>query len=145
MPVARRLDQGLLSLLELVAGLPVPQGRSEHGITLETPIPGREGWSFAAWVMRQPVKCGGLSLRSYAEMCRPAFLGAVEIAIPKLHTGFCPLLEEVVGGEERFRDEWEGRWQTLHSSGSRLGREHQTSWVMLQAATRRTMEYLGEV
>ena len=47
-PAARRLDEGLISLLELVTGFPIPLGQSEHGLTLTTPIPGRENWSFAA-------------------------------------------------------------------------------------------------
>ena len=144
LPAARRLDQGLLSLLELVCGFSIPQGQSQHGITLPTPIPGREQLSFAAWVVRQPVKCGGFGLRSYVELCRPAFIGAVELAVPRLYDGFCPLLVPMVGGEDRFGEDGDGRWQTLLDSGCRAGRELAASWLSMQQETRLAMEFLGE-
>ena len=73
-----------------------------------------------------------MGLRSYAELCMPAFIGAVELAILRLHAGFCPLQEESVGGEERFREVWAGRWQTLLDSGCGTGREFSASWLRLQ-------------
>ena len=73
------------------------------------------------------MKCGGLGLRAYSELCKPAFIGAV----PKLHAGFCPLLASTVGGEDRFGEEWAGRWQTLLDSGCRAGREFAVSWLRL--------------
>ena len=42
LPAVRVLDEGLLSLLELVCGFSIPQGRDQHGITLATPVLGRE-------------------------------------------------------------------------------------------------------
>ncbi len=66
---------------------------------------------------------GGLGLRLYVELCRPAFIDAVELAMTKLYDGFCPLLADTVGGEDRFDGEWEGRWKTLLASGHRTGRE----------------------
>ena len=141
-PVARMLDKGLLSLLDLVCGFPVPKGSEQHGISLATPISGREQWSFAEWVVRQPIKCGGMGLRSYTELCRPAYIGAVELALPRLHDGFCPQLEDMVGGVDRFGDEWAGRWTTLLESGCRAGREFAASWLLLQQETRLAMESL---
>ena len=81
---AALLDDGLRDLLEMTVGLRVPRGRDPDTIVIETTIPGREELSFSDWVIRQPVKCGGMGLRAYVETCAPAFIGAVELAIPSL-------------------------------------------------------------
>ena len=101
-PTATKLDEGLHSLLELPFGLSIPLQRGSSTTVLDTPIPGREEWSFPAWVMRQPVKCGGMGLRSYAETCGPAFIGAIEMAIPTLHSRFGSILTNEVDGADMF-------------------------------------------
>ena len=55
------------------------------------------------------------------ETCRPAFIGAAEMAVPALHTGFCPLLNEWVGGADCFGEGVDpvGRWRTFITSGCR--------------------------
>ena len=143
-PVAARLDEGLHSLLELVTGLTIPLSRSEDSVTLSTTIPGREGFPFAAWAVRQPVKCGGLGLRSFVDICRPAFIGACELALPRLHQGFCPILNNHVEDADCFGEEWQGRWATLLGSGCRAGVELAQSWRLLQLESRAGMDFLGE-
>ena len=143
-PASVNLDKGLHSLLEFVTGLTIPQGESPDSITVTTNIPGRREASFAAWVRRQPVKCGGLGLRSYVGVCRPAFIGACELAIPQLHRGFCPTLVEHVGGSDSFGEVCEGRWSTFLNSGCRAGKEFGESWRLLQYETECAMEFLGE-
>ena len=98
------------------------------------PITSRQRWSFSAWVARQPVKLGGMGLRSFEELCQPAYLGAMEQALPRLHTGFCKVLEDVVGGDDAFGEaaSGDGRWRTLLASGSRVGEEFGTAWRSLQ-------------
>ena len=132
-PAAKMLDEGLHSLLELTVGVSIPLCIDPATIVLDTPIPGREDWSFPAWVMRQPVKCGGMGLRSYVETCGPAFIGAIEMAIPTLHTGFGSILTNEVGGTNRFGEgvQPEGRWRTLLNSGCRVGRELSVAWNSL--------------
>ena len=144
LPPAHRLDRGLYSLLEMVVGLEIPLGAHQDTIVINSPVASREGWSFPAWVLRQPIKCGGAGLRSFTELCRPAFVGALELAIPSLHTGFCPILTPLVGGEEHFGDGWEGRWRPLLDSGCRAGRELASAWDWLQQETAAAKAYLGE-
>ena len=145
-PAAARLDEGLRSLLELTVGLSIPLGRDPDTVIINTAIAGREEWSFSAWVVRQPVKCGGMGLRSYVETCAPAFIGAVEQAIPSLHTGYCPLLTEWVGGADRFGEGVlsAGRWRTLLTSGCRVGREYEAVWNALRQETDSARAFLGE-
>ena len=54
------------------------------------------------WLVAQPVKFGGLGLRSLVETCPAAFLGGLEMALPHMvgdeeEVGICPQLENVVG------------------------------------------------
>ena len=53
----------------MVCGFDIPtQGlRADGGECKISGPPIRQGWSFAAWVARQPVKLGGMGLRSFAE------------------------------------------------------------------------------
>ena len=144
LPVARVLDEGLHDLLEQVVGAKVPKGVDPDSITLTTPLLTRSNWSFARWILRQPVKLGGAGLRSYEELCRPAFCGAVELSLPSFHTGFCPLLADIVGGEEEFGENWDGRWTKLLASECRVGKEYKVAWICMQQEARRAINYLGE-
>ena len=56
-----------------------------------------------------------MGLRSYKELCRPAFLGAMEQALPWLHLGFCSVVEPILGGEDVFGGEASevGRWHKV--------------------------------
>ena len=105
----------------------------------------REGWSFAAWVARQPVKLGGMGLRSLGELCHPAFLGTMEQTLPRLHRGFCPGLVPIVGGEEMFGEAATdiGRWRVLLDSGSRVAVEFASSWRVLRAEAEGAAQWLG--
>ena len=76
LPPAHRLDRGLYSLLEMVVGLEIPLGAHQDTIVINSPVASREGWSFPAWVLRQPIKCGGAGLRSFTELRRPAARGS---------------------------------------------------------------------
>ena len=59
------------------------------------------------------------------------------MALPILHTGFCPLLTDIVVGADRFGDDREGRWCTLFSSSCRAGQELKAAWTMMQIETKR--------
>ena len=66
------------------------------------------------------------------------------MALPILHTGFCPLLTDIVVGADRFGDDQEGRWCPLFSSSCRAGQELKAAWTMMQIETKRAMQFLGE-
>ena len=148
-PVAQALDNHLWRLLEEVCGFSILhqglRGADTGESTISSPEGLREGWSFAAWVARQPVKLGGMGLRSLGELCRPAFLGAMEQALPRLHRGFCPALAPIVGGEEVFGDAAasDDRWRVLLASGSRIGVEFSQSWTELQREAQAAAAWLG--
>ena len=110
-------------------GTHIPQGEEGRGWECVVPVPvgGREGRSFASWVVRLPVRLGGWGLRSLEETSRAAFIGAVEQAVPSFPgpEGICPQLSNYLGGEDSFgRDVGgEGRWQVMLESGGRMGEE----------------------
>ena len=76
-PAAKELDRQLWRLLEGVCGTKIPQTSSletsSWDCVLPVDLPGRESLTFPAWVVRQPVKRGGMGGRSHAETCRVAF------------------------------------------------------------------------
>ena len=68
-------------------------------------MPELDNWSFQLWLVRQPVKLGGIVLRSLADTSAVAFIGSVEMAVPHLTSSggeeaICPQLEEVIGSVE---------------------------------------------
>ena len=80
----------------------------------------RDGLSFQSWLVRQPVRLGGLGLRSLADTCPAAFLGALETALPSFvgeHDG-CTVLEDLVGPEVAGEG---ARWQSLLQFNCRTG------------------------
>ena len=151
LPAARELDRRLWMVLEEVCGLRISHQSyraaedGKCGIQVPEGCSERENWSFAAWVARQPVKLGGMGLRSMAELCYPAFLGAMEQTLPRLHKGFCPMLTPVVGGEEEHGEGATdlGRWRVLLDSGSRVGAEFAVCWRVLKAEAQSAAEWLG--
>ena len=150
LPAAKELDRQLWQLMESVCGTVIPRSSSratrEWDCTLPIDIQGRELATFASWVVRQPVKLGGMGLRSYSELCRPAFYGSMEQVVPRLHKGFCTMLEPVVGGEESFGENAlaDGRWRQLLDSGSRLAAEFQAGWESMQREAEQGEALLGE-
>ena len=66
---------------------------------MNVPIHGLDGKSFQEFVVRQPIRFGGLGIRSREELSPAAFIGAVELSLPDFvgDRGVCPQLENVVG------------------------------------------------
>ena len=113
------------------------------------PVAGLQGRSFQEWVVRQPVKEGGLGLRSIADTAALAFIGAVGLAIPSFITaGICPQLAEQVGGEECFGTIDTAascdRWRVLVNSGCRAGAEFHEAWGLVSSEAKATRQWLEE-
>ena len=93
----------------------------------------------------QPVKLGGLGLRSLVETRYPAFLGGLEMAVPYLVsseqcvTPVAPSLRAVMGSMAGSR-----RWAEMLEAGSRTSVEFQAGWNMLAGEARDICNYLGE-
>ena len=151
LPAARELDRHLWRILEEVCGLSIShqsyRAAEDGKCSIQVPegCNERENWSFAAWVARQPVKLGGMGLRSMAELCSPAFLGAMEQTLPRLYQGFCSMLTPVVGGEDVHGEGATdlGRWRTLLDSGSKVGHEFSECWRKLKVEAESAAEWLG--
>ena len=47
-------------------------------------VPELAGRSYQRWMIRQPIKLGGLGLRSLVDTCAAAFVGGIEMAIPHM-------------------------------------------------------------
>ena len=78
-PGASWLDGELWSVLEAAVGAHIPRGEGGRGweCVPEVPIRGREGKSFVSWLVRLPIKLGGMGIRSLVETSKAAFVGAV--------------------------------------------------------------------
>ena len=98
--------------------------------------------------MRLPVRLHGWGLRSLAETCGPAYLGALETAIPYMaaRDKLCPAMEMEWGGEECWGEAADpgSRWRVLLQSGCLEGVELRRWWEGLQQMVRESTEYLGE-
>ena len=94
----------------------------------------------------QPVKLGGLGLRSNAETRLAAFVGGVEMALPYLVEGdhgeevLCPQLAQVIG-----RVGGQQRWSDFLAAGSRTAQEFRLAWEELRGEALDIWGYLQEV
>ena len=129
------MDKRLLAALEQVCGQHIPMAEEGHGVkcVLEVPdVPELAGRSYQSWMIRQPIKLGGLGLRSLVETCPIAFVGGCESALPHMvgvdgEEGICPQLEQVVG-----RVTGEFRWKTFIEYNSKTANEYEWAWNLLK-------------
>ena len=142
---AATVDAAIWGALEKLAGQPqIARREGGAGVDLGR-IPGLEGRSYQCLLAAQPVKLGGLGLRSLVETCYPAFLGGLEQAMPYLvpsdvcERPLAPSFRAVLGS-------WvgDGRWSDLLASGSRTAVEFRSAWSSLTAEARHIWAYLGE-
>ena len=142
---AERMDKLQMQVMERLVGMKIPLQGEGLGwdCPLWLPIDGLDGRSFQQWVLRQPVKMGGLGLRSYMETSLPAFIGGVEQSLPHFtgEAGVCPQLRGVLGV---WTGENDRRWQQLLDSGCRTGRELANSWEALQREAMQCCAFLGQ-
>ena len=135
----------MIKVLEGLLGMHIPLEGEGLGwdCPLQVPIDGLQTRSFQQWVIRQPVKMGGLGLRNQVELSAAAYIGGLEQALPHFTSegGVCQQLEGVLGdgqGQENIR------WRQLLQSGCRTGREFSEAWAVLQHEARQCTEYLGQ-
>ena len=140
---AERLDGILWSVLETVTRSVIPragqQDRRGYYAFEEGDINWLVGSTFQQLLVPQPIKLGGLGLRSLLETSPAAFVGGVEMSIPHFtgQRAICPLLQEVVGTLDGG-----SRWTTFLATGSRTALEFQNSWESLTREARQHSTYL---
>ena len=148
-PVAAGLDNVLWRLLESATGLTIPRGEDEGGLTLRSPISSLDRFSFQEWAVRLPVRLHGWGLRSLEHSCGPAYLGALETAIPYMAglDRVCPMMADVWGGEDCWGEEAmvANRWHRVLESGCMEGQELRRLWTRLQTEVHASADWLGDV
>lgn len=146
-PVAAELDSAIWRMFEAVCGFKVPWGNEQGGLTLRVPVQGLDGRSFQEWTVRLPARLYGWGICSLEGTCGPAYLGALETAIPYMagRGKVCPQMAGVWGVEESWGEKApeESRWVTLLQSGCEEGREVEIVWNRLQGEARAAHEWLG--
>ena len=125
----------MTNVLDKLLGTSIPMEGEGLGwdCPLYVPIDGLQTRSFQQWVIRQPVKMGGLGLKSQVELSPAAFIGGVEQALPHFasHDGVCQLLADEVG-EGQGHIGVGRRWEPLLQSGCRTGVDFSQAWAILQ-------------
>ena len=88
------------------------------------------GKTFQQLLIPQPIKLGGLGLRSMVETSPAAFIGGVEMSLPHFTGvgGILPILEGVIGIIEGGT-----RWSSFLTQESRTSREFKDAWLALRS------------
>ena len=140
---AKEMDDLLLSMVENATKLSIPMVDLGQGVE-HCPLPEVErlqGKSYQNWMMRQPVRLGGMGLRSLAETSLAAFIGGVEQSVPHFvgERGLCKPLAMMLGDME-LKD---SRWDLMIGSGCRTGVEFSSAWETLRQEADQSCNYLG--
>ena len=142
------LEAKLWAVLEKLAGQPrIPRREEGLGVECVLRLPGiqsLEDRSYQQLISAQPVKLGGLGLRSLQETRLAAFIGGVEQAIPHMlgqgrEEGLCPQLEGMVG-----KVEGQERWRAFLEAGSLTAQEFHHCWTSLAVEAHQMWQYLGK-
>ena len=142
---AARMDTLLISILEKILGTHIPLQGEGLGwdCPIQVPIQGLETRSFQQWAIRQPVKMGGLGIRSQLELSPAAFIGGLEQALPHF-TGAGGVCQQLVGVVGDGQGQVSNRWQPLLNSGCRTGRELAHALALLQREATECAGYLAQ-
>ena len=142
--VGARMDRMCHNIIEKIVGLKIPLGSREEGAdsNIKVPIDSLDGKTFQSWILRLPIRLGGLGIRSNVETAAPAFIGGVEQALSHFtgQDGICKNLQNIIGDQ----DVTNRRWEQLLQSGCRTGREFAAAWQTLQAETLSCFRYLQQ-
>ena len=143
--MASRLDNIFWAVLETLTRVPIPRvgyGAQERDCVLRVD---EVRWlgdkTYQQALVHQPIKLGGLGVRSLAETSPAAFIGGVEMSLPHFTGvgGICPTLEEVVGIVQGG-----SRWETFLQIGCRTANEFREAWSDIKLEARQYAAYLGK-
>ena len=141
---ARQMDSQLISMLNSATGLTIPMVEEGRGVE-HCPQPGvtrLTGKSYQNWMIRTPVRLGGMGLRSVAETSLAAFIGGVEQSVPHFvgEGGTCQQLSSVLGDMQDSTT----RWAEMLTSGCRTGLEFCHAWETLRNEASQSCQYLDQ-
>ena len=136
---AERLDSIIWSVLETITRSVIPRAGG-HNVFEVGEVNWLHGSTFQQILVPQPIKLGGLGIRSLVETSPAAFVGGVEMSLPHFtgQRAICPLLQEVVGTLDG-----DSRWVTFLANESRTSGEFKDSWDSLTREAREYSTYLG--
>ena len=141
---AEKMDNLILKVMEKLIGCQIPMNETgEHwNCPVNVPVEGLSGRSFQSWILRLPIRAGGLGIRSNVETSHAAFIGGVEQALPHFtkDSGICSSLEDIVGD---FKEN-NSRWTRLIQSGCRTGLEFLNSWNSMQREVQECATFLNK-
>jgi hypothetical protein len=142
---ASRMDKIQSKVLGNLLGMHIPMQAEgfAYECPIDVPVKNITGRSFQHMVIRQPLKMGGLGIRSHIETSPAAYIGGLEQALPHMTGagGVCQLLKAVIGEDQGSSST---RWHSLIQSGCRTGQELVSSWSQLQEEARQCADYLGQ-
>ena len=140
---AERMDNLELRVVHGLLGVPLPMGQEDldWNMVINVPVQSIQGRSFQNWVLRLPIRLGGVGLRSNVETSPAAFIGGLEQSLPHFTkgVGICPLLEDQIGTFENDSS----RWTALMESGCRTGQEFLAAWTSMKTEAEQCSQFLG--
>ena len=140
---AKYLDGVLWNMLEKAAAMSIPRVDEGRGLEHCPSLPVRrlQHKSYQDWMVRMPVRLGGMGLRSVADTSLAAYLGGLEQALPHFlgEEGLCPQLQPVLGDT----DSPATRWRGLTTSGCRTGEEMVWAWQTLKREAEESCAFLN--
>ena len=140
---AERMDNLELKVVRGLLGVPLPMGQEDldWNMVINVPVQDMQERSFQNWVLRLPIRLGGVGLRSNVETSPAAFIGGLEQSLPHFTkgVGICPLLEDQIGNFENVSS----RWTALMESSSRTGQEFLSAWNAMKTEAEQCSQFLG--
>ena len=141
---AEEMDRILVSMVESATHLSIPMIDEGRGVEH---CPGPEitrlrNKSYQSWMMRMPVRLGGMGLRSVVETRLAAFIGGIEQSVCHFvgEGGICPQLSQTLGDMSMPASRWEG----MVRSNSRTGMEFAAAWQTLRQEAAESSQFLGK-
>ena len=141
---AEEMDKILVSMVESATDLFIPMIDEGRGVEHcpGTEITRLRSKSYQNWMIRMPVRLGGMGLRSVVETRLAAFIGGIEQSVCHFvgEAGICPQLTQVLGDMSMPASRWEG----MVASNSRTGMEFAAAWQTLRQEAAESSQYLGK-
>ena len=107
---ARMMDDILWNMLEKAALMSIPRVDEGRGLEHCPSLPVRrlQQRSYQDWMVRMPVRLGGMGLRSVADTSLAAYIGGLEQALPHFvgEGRLCPQLQHVLGDMASPSTKW---------------------------------------
>ena len=146
---AELVDNRIWKALEQLAGQPqIARGGEAGGANCVldlSSVPSLNGRSFQSLLSAQPIKLGGIGIRSLSETRFPAFVGGLEQALPHMVAGdlcespLAPSLQPVIGNLTG-----QNRWSDFLAANSRAAQEFAEAWNSLSEEAANIWTFLGE-